>query len=140
MTGYTALTKAKDGTMVPLCNGSFLHSQYNPMREAEQFAAQFNDTSFFVVLGIGGGYHIAALRRRFITPRQETDAPDAETRTIVYSTVGGTSEIVQEVEVHLVKDTEDVLVEMLKWLDVNVNPLQEESRAGTPLLPTRTIP
>lgn len=67
MTGYTALTKAKDGTMVPLCNGSFLHSQYNPMREAEQFAAQFDDASFFVVLGIGGGYHIAALLRRFPT-------------------------------------------------------------------------
>ncbi|MBQ7158714.1 MAG: motility associated factor glycosyltransferase family protein [Treponema sp.] len=68
---YTALQTAKDGNIVPARNNLAFHSMYNPLREAEQFAAQFGDASapstniFFVVLGLCGGYHIRALANAF---------------------------------------------------------------------------
>lgn len=66
MTTYTALEKAKDGNLIPFCNAVALHSKYNPLREAEQFASQFSgDCTFFVILGLAGGYHIQALQAHF---------------------------------------------------------------------------
>lgn len=55
--------------------------------------------------------------KRFITPRKPGDAPEAQTRSISYTIVSGTREIVHEVEVELVNDAEDVMVEALKWLN-----------------------
>ena len=62
---YSQLTEAKDGNLIPLCKNSVtgqeiaLHSKYNPLREAEGFAAQIDESClFFVILGIAGGYHI----------------------------------------------------------------------------------
>ena len=77
-------------------------------------------------------------QRKLITTRSEADAPDATTRTITYATTGGTREIVQEVEAQLAKDADAVLVEVLKWLNDNLNPQQDESTPG--LLPTRYTP
>ena len=77
---------------------------------------------------------------RFITPRTAEDAPDATTRTIIYATVGGTREIVQEVPVELAKDEEDVLVEALKWINDVVNPLQDEPQNGLEPRPARNMP
>ena len=78
MASYTAIAKAKDGSDIPFCDSHALHSSYNPLREAEQFAAQFpEDASFFVILGIAGGYHLEALLRRYPSARIiaiETDA------------------------------------------------------------------
>lgn len=79
-------------------------------------------------------------QRKLITPRNEQDEPDATTRTIVYATVGGTREIVQEVEVSLVKDADDILVEILKWLSAYINPQMDSSSSGAALLPTRNTP
>ncbi len=66
MSRYSEIIKAKDGNLVPVANGRPLHSSYNPVREASQFAAQFDEnTSFFIVFGIAGAYHLHALRNRF---------------------------------------------------------------------------
>ena len=65
---YSQIISAKDGNLIPLCKNRAtnqevaLHSKYNPVREAEAFAATVNDDClFFVVLGLGGGYHIEKL-------------------------------------------------------------------------------
>ena len=75
---YTGTTIAKDGSIIPVRDALCFHSKYNPAREAEQFAAQFADgSSFFVVLGLCGGYHLAALAKRFpqatLVAVEETD-------------------------------------------------------------------
>lgn len=69
---YAHIIEAKDGNLVPLCKSAdtaqelSLHSKYNPVREAESFAASVQQGgSFFVVLGLAGGYHIAKLLERF---------------------------------------------------------------------------
>lgn len=64
MSFYSQISEAKDGNPVPLCkNGAgfetAMHSKYNPLREAEGFAANIDESAlFFVILGIAGGYHI----------------------------------------------------------------------------------
>ena len=61
---YSRIIDAKDGNLIPICENSSgkevtLHSKYNPIREAENFASNLCDTSsFFVILGLAGGYHI----------------------------------------------------------------------------------
>lgn len=65
---YTEIISAKDGNLIPVRDSVAFHSKYNPLREAEQFAAQFDADSapvFFVVLGLCGGYHVNALAERF---------------------------------------------------------------------------
>lgn len=65
---YSEIAKAKDGNLIPLCKNKAtgqeisLHSKYNPLREAEGFAQNIDETGlFFLVLGIAGGYHIEKL-------------------------------------------------------------------------------
>lgn len=61
---YSQIIEAKDKSLIPLCKNTAgqevsLHSKYNPVREAEGFAAQTEpDCLFFVILGLSGGYHI----------------------------------------------------------------------------------
>ena len=62
---YSEITTAKDGNKIPLCKDSStaqeisLHSKYNPIREAEAFAANIDTNClFFVILGLAGGYHV----------------------------------------------------------------------------------
>ena len=68
---YFKIEPAKDGNLIPVCKNSetgaelSLHSKYNPIREAESFAQSTAESSFFVVLGLAGGYHIASLLNRF---------------------------------------------------------------------------
>lgn len=73
-------------------------------------------------------------QRKLLTIRNAEDAPDATTRTITYSTTGGTREIVQEVEASLASDADTVLVEVLKWLNNNIH---AQGGSGSGLLPTR---
>ena len=68
---YSKIIEAKDGNKIPLCaeNSSgqeiTLHSKYNPVREAEGFAASTDESIlFFVVFGLAGGYHIEKLAER----------------------------------------------------------------------------
>lgn len=63
---YSGLKEARDGSEVPVCGTLSLHSSYNPVREAEQFARQFDsNTDFFIIQGLAGGYHIEALTKQF---------------------------------------------------------------------------
>jgi hypothetical protein len=54
------------GVTVPLADGTFLHSRYNPQREAEKFVDRFYrpDAGAFVLLGVGLGYSLLELQRR----------------------------------------------------------------------------
>jgi len=63
---YTEIIEAKNNSKIPLVEKIALHSKYNPEREAEAFANQFDDESlrFFIVLGLAGGYHISALLKK----------------------------------------------------------------------------
>lgn len=75
---YTDIITAKNGSLIPACGATRFHSTYDPEREGERFAASFAEgNSFFVVLGVCGGYHLAALARRFpratILAIEETD-------------------------------------------------------------------
>ena len=67
---YSHIIEAKDGNALPVCKNAAgqeiaLHSKYNPIREAESFAAQVDaNCAFFVVIGLAGGYHIQKLREK----------------------------------------------------------------------------
>ena len=63
--------------------------------------------------------------RRLITPRNGSDAPDATTRTIIYSPEGGTHEVQQKVETELTSEAEEIPVEILRWLNACMRPLRE---------------
>ena len=65
---YTAITEAKDGSLIPLRKEIAFHSKYNPVREGQQFASQCAgspEDTFFIILGICGAFHIEALRNAF---------------------------------------------------------------------------
>lgn len=56
------LQSSRDGYCVPVINGIYLHSIYNPIKEAETFA-QNNSNALasknnILILGLGFGYHI----------------------------------------------------------------------------------
>ncbi|WP_407427819.1 6-hydroxymethylpterin diphosphokinase MptE-like protein, partial [Treponema sp.] len=72
MTEYFKIIEAKDGNLIPVCRNTdtnteiSIQSKYNPVREAESFVSQINiPASFFVVLGIGAGFHILKLLQKF---------------------------------------------------------------------------
>ncbi len=59
---YTEIVPSKNGLSIPKVNQIALHSMYSPEKEAESFANNYDDKlSFFIVGGLGGGYHIASL-------------------------------------------------------------------------------
>jgi hypothetical protein len=64
---YASVVKAKNGSPVPLfSDGKAMHSLYNPEHEAVSFVRTVNeDSHFFVIAGVGGGYHIQAVREKF---------------------------------------------------------------------------
>jgi hypothetical protein len=59
------LQSSRDGFGVPVINGIYLHSIYNPKKEAETFASNHADAiaqkDHILVLGLGFGYHIDAV-------------------------------------------------------------------------------
>lgn len=75
--------------------------------------------------------------KRLIAPRSEKDAPDAPTRTVVYSPDGGSREVQQRVEVELISDAETIPVETLLWLNAQVQPLQEQPLPSATPTPDR---
>lgn len=78
---YTETTESKDGKIIPVIGRTALHSKYNPEREAQNFASQFEKSSFFVILGLAGGYHISAILERHPTARViavEAESDDIE--------------------------------------------------------------
>lgn len=59
--------ESRNGMLVPVINNIFLHSIYNPQKEAEAFAksnlAAIQSRSHILILGLGFGYHIKALAK-----------------------------------------------------------------------------
>lgn len=63
---YSTVITSRTGLLVPVfLDGRAAHSKYDPRREGERLAEAISPASFFVVSGVGGGYFIEALRRRF---------------------------------------------------------------------------
>ena len=61
---YSSITKSKNGEDIPLfLDGKPMHSKYNP--SAERLLADASVTEgFFLIGGIGGGYHIENLTKQ----------------------------------------------------------------------------
>lgn len=57
--------EAKTGDFIPRYNGKFLHSKYNPYKDAQTFCQKYAhlDCEVIVVFGFGFGYHVEELRR-----------------------------------------------------------------------------
>ncbi|MCR4823188.1 MAG: DUF115 domain-containing protein [Treponema sp.] len=83
---YSQIIEAKDLNLIPLCKNKVtgqevsLHSKYNPIREAESFAGQTDDSCrFFVILGLAAGYHIEKILEKnpqskiFVVERSRTE-------------------------------------------------------------------
>ena len=80
---YTDIINAKNDSQIPLCGSLSIHSKYNPEHEAESFAAEIqSDCNFFIILGIGGGYHIEALKKRF--PKAKIIATECSKQALDY--------------------------------------------------------
>ena len=61
------MERSKTGYVTLRYNGKYIHSKYNPVKEAEQFANNnynvIENNSTVVVYGLGLGYHILALNK-----------------------------------------------------------------------------
>lgn len=63
---YSGTIVSKTGDEEPLfLDGKPVHSKYNPMNEASQFALSVKDSGFIIIAGIGAGFHIKAVKERF---------------------------------------------------------------------------
>ncbi|QTQ11724.1 motility associated factor glycosyltransferase family protein [Treponema parvum] len=64
---YEKIIEAKNSLPVPVFfDGRPMHSKYDPEAEAHSFTGQLPEkSSFVVILGIGGGYHIRSVLERF---------------------------------------------------------------------------
>lgn len=63
---YKGFITSRNGLLVPVfANGALSHSKYDPRREADRLAEKAAPANFFVLSGVGGGYFIEALHRRF---------------------------------------------------------------------------
>ena len=67
---YASTIESKTGSALPLfTSGRPCHSKYNPEKEAEQFVSSISYSDIFIVLGIGGAFHITALQKKFPTAK-----------------------------------------------------------------------
>lgn len=63
---YSGIAESRSGKKVPVfSSGKPSASKYNPEKEAETFASSVKKSDFFAVLGLCGGYHISALRKKY---------------------------------------------------------------------------
>lgn len=64
---YNNFIQAKNGTMIPeFLSGKTMESRYNPQRDAENLCNSIqNEYRFFLVLGIGSGFFISLLAKKF---------------------------------------------------------------------------
>ena len=60
--------KSRNGLTVPYIEGVYLHSIYNPTKEADQLAEEYEQNlkskNYVLVLGLGFGYHIEAIAKK----------------------------------------------------------------------------
>ncbi|MCQ2022229.1 motility associated factor glycosyltransferase family protein [Clostridium butyricum] len=60
------IEKSKTGALTLTCNGRYIHSKYDPKREAEQFAkgnTEILNKHVSIIYGLGLGYHIEAVHK-----------------------------------------------------------------------------
>lgn len=65
---------SKSGHQVPVVNGVHLHSVYDPIKEAETLISKnikSKEQKYFLILGLGYGYHVQALRKLINDPNSE---------------------------------------------------------------------
>ena len=63
---YSNTIPAKNNQIIPVFyDGRPMHSKYDPLREAENFVQNIKKSDFFVVAGIGAGYHIKKISEKF---------------------------------------------------------------------------
>lgn len=63
---YTSILSAKNGSPIPLFDdGKSMESKYNPQNEAERNAENTEASSFFLILGIGSGFFIEELSKKY---------------------------------------------------------------------------
>lgn len=59
---------SRNGKKVPVVNGVYLHSIYNPIKEAEAFSEEHGEKlrskNLVLVLGLGFGYHIDEIEKK----------------------------------------------------------------------------
>ncbi|MBO7122044.1 MAG: motility associated factor glycosyltransferase family protein [Treponema sp.] len=59
---YKETIESKNGLTVPIyASGRAAHSKYDPEREAQAFGQETSESSFAVIIGAAGGYHIKSL-------------------------------------------------------------------------------
>lgn len=59
---YKETIESKNGLKLPVyASGRAAHSKYNPEREAQAFGQETSESSFAVIIGAAGGYHIKSL-------------------------------------------------------------------------------
>lgn len=67
------IIEADNGSLVPIVNSIYLHSVYNPEKEADQiiekYAEDINKKNVFLILGLGFGYHVNSLIKKLNTKR-----------------------------------------------------------------------
>lgn len=63
---YKEIIIAKNGSAIPVFkSGKSFHSKYDPQKEATMLSGNTSKNDFFIVTGLGGGYHIRELIRKF---------------------------------------------------------------------------
>lgn len=62
------LQSSRNGLSIPVINGVYLHSVYNPQKEAEAFVEKYEQIlakkNRIIVLGLGFGYHIEEVAKK----------------------------------------------------------------------------
>lgn len=80
---YKSVKSSKDGSPVPVfTSGKAMHSLYSPEKEAARFAESVEENDFFLVLGLGGTYHIKALFEKF--PKAKIMVLEADDEDILF--------------------------------------------------------
>ncbi len=63
---YKELFEAKNGSIIPIfASGKPVHSKYNPQKEAETLLNNIHPGDFFVILGIGAGFIISEIIKKY---------------------------------------------------------------------------
>lgn len=63
---YYDVIISKSGLKIPLfSDGKPMHSKYDPEKEAETLISGINRSDYFLVLGLGGGYHVKSLLKKY---------------------------------------------------------------------------
>lgn len=63
---YKDIIISKNGEKIPLFqNGNPMNSKYNPVREVETFISTLSASDYFIVYGLGAGFHLKEALKKF---------------------------------------------------------------------------